>query len=454
MISSTGAVRRAAPLRGLLLILGVVMLGTLPAAAQQTDLPISLSQVETAPHEVEYSRLRTPSPPSHEADGALLDELLTAGHEHIRVHSSADTLYLSFEYRMGRGSYAGACEALDAAGPGFRHAVVVLEHQEIPMTAISFDGPSARPTHLVADSSGSLSAAHQLPRSTACAGYRVASATMNVAPYADPLAQGQADEDRFIDISLHPRYSALFGFYRDPVMLQLNLAPRLNVRLWRGFEISAQVIFPLYNEFSTEGDFVRPGLLTASQFVRLPGPTFVRATAGTFTNRRFGIDVRTRRFFDDGRFRAGFDLGRTGNAYFPNGSIFVERDPEWVVLGTAGFTWRRQRLYVDGAAGRFLFGDLGGRIEVMRQFGQADIGFVFAQTVNGANAGLRLILPLFEDLYVGSSSVRVRPAPDFTWDYMYRAGTNVGESYDTGYFMDRVYRQHQPSYMYNVFSTP
>ncbi|MEX0822538.1 MAG: hypothetical protein WD021_10360 [Rhodothermales bacterium] len=422
------------------------------------------------------------------AQSALADRLMDRGFENVRVRTlpdtesdrrlgpqsgplpgtPSDTLLLSFEYRMARGSHAGACEALELAGSGYAHVVTILEHQNVPMTAVAFDGaPRSRPDLLAdpaisgrADSSSvrrgpvalDAQVAAQVPQR--CGGYRIAGASMDVRPYVRQLESGHHASRPLIDVALHPRYSALFGFYRDPVMLQVNLAPRLNVRLWRGFEVGAQIVVPLYNEFSSEGDFIRPGHLTASQFIRLPGPTFVRATAGTYTNRRFGLDLRARRFFADGRFWAGFDVGRTGNVFYPNGSVFVERDPEWIVLGTAGFAWSRHHLYVDGAAGRFLFGDAGGRVEIMRQFRRLDLGFVFTQTVNGANAGLRLILPLFEGSFAGSRSLRVRPAHDFTWDYLYRAGTNVGEAYETGYYMDRVYRQHQPSFLMDLLTTP
>lgn len=320
------------------------------------------------------------------------------------------------------------------------------------MTALTFTGPP--PAFDRVARRGPAAADPATVFDGSCGGYRLVDATMDVRPHVNRLRDGLHEPSRFVDLSIHPRYSVHFGFYRDPVMLQANLAPRLNVRLWTGFEIGAQILVPLYNELSSEGDYIRPGLLTASQFLRLPGPLFVHATAGTFTNRRYGVDVRLRRFFEDGRFWTGLQAGRTGNLFYPNGSIFIRREPDWVVLGTVGMAWRRHHLYLDGAAGRFLFGDYGGRLEIMRQFRRSDVGFVFTRTVNGANAGLRLIVPFFEGTFAGSRSVRVRPAPDFTWEYMYRAGINAGESYETGYYMDRVFRQHQPDFLFDLIGAP
>lgn len=72
-----------------------------------------------------------------------------------------------------------------------------------------------------------------------------------------------------------------------------NLSPAVEVSFWKGMKLTAQVIFPVYNDgYGDLADKVRPGFLTLQQTVRLPYNTWLTGTVGTFNASRYGGDLK------------------------------------------------------------------------------------------------------------------------------------------------------------------
>lgn len=95
-----------------------------------------------------------------------------------------------------------------------------------------------------------------------------------------------------VDLILYPQFR--FRNSRLDVMyeVQINLNPTLEVNLWRGSKLTAQLIVPILNEFYKEESRVRPGYLTLSQRFRLPANVLAKATFGNFSMNRWGADLK------------------------------------------------------------------------------------------------------------------------------------------------------------------
>lgn len=115
-----------------------------------------------------------------------------------------------------------------------------------------------------------------------------------------------------VDFLVYPEFS--FKNVKLSVMYEflINAAPALEVSLWKGSKLSAQVIVPILNQYGYKYDDVRPGFVTLSQRFRLPFNIFVTGTIGTFNNNRWGADLKVEHFFKNERFSVDGRFSYTG----------------------------------------------------------------------------------------------------------------------------------------------
>ena len=110
-----------------------------------------------------------------------------------------------------------------------------------------------------------------------------------------------------VDILVYPEFSFRNSRLSVPYQVKLNMNPTLQVSLWRGGMLNAQLVIPVVNDYGYKYDDVRPGFLTLSQTVRLPYNIFVTGTVGVFNNNRAGFDLQAeylplgKNFWFDGR---------------------------------------------------------------------------------------------------------------------------------------------------------
>ncbi len=252
-----------------------------------------------------------------------------------------------------------------------------------------------------------------------------------------------------LDIIIHPQFKANFGDYNDPVEAQVNLAPRITTTLWKGMSISAQVIIPLYNELGELGEYWRPGLLTLNQTLRLPLDTFASATAGYFTQDRYGGDLEVRKYFADGRLSIGANAGYTGFASYFKGVWYYTNIDHLTGSINARYRISRFNLSLGATYGRFLYKDEGWRFDVFRRFGETGIGFFALKTRGGTNGGFSLAIPIFPSRHLPAGRIRVSPAKEFQWEYRYKTLPKRGIQYNTGNRIDDFMKGFDPSYVKN-----
>ncbi len=250
---------------------------------------------------------------------------------------------------------------------------------------------------------------------------------------------------RRIDIVAHPQFRAQFGDFDEPVRSQINVTPEFSTSLWRGMRVAVQLIFPLQNELDEGGDYVRPGLLTLSQYFRLPGSTFVVGSVGYFTQDRYGIDVQARKYFANGLWAMGGNVGYTGRASRVDGGWEYEAPDLVTFFGDAEYWFAPFDVRLSAAAGRFVFEDWGIRVDVLRRFGEVDVGFFALETERGFNAGVNFAVPLLPRRALVAGRVRMRPARIFRWEYRYHGFPISGIRYRTGAGIDDLVGRLRPA---------
>ncbi len=303
-----------------------------------------------------------------------------------------------------------------------RELVLVPTNRAVPLVAVRYDGSR-----------------HDTP----------AGASLDVSTLPPALRTAPRAGSSFgrIDVVVHPWFEAVFGDLDNAVASRTGVAPEIRVALRPGLGLSAQALVTLQDDLPTGESRVRPALVALNQTVRLPRDVFVSATAGAFTPNRYGVDVEARAYFRNGRWSVGAQTGLTGATSFASdGWAFAPvRDP----TALADLAWRSARydLLLRATAGAFLGRERGVRLDVVRQFGELEVGWFVLGSPEGANGGATLRIPLLPARHAAPGPLRLRAADAFRWQYRYRAFVPWGRSYGTGNALEEFNRRLNPDYV-------
>ena len=200
-----------------------------------------------------------------------------------------------------------------------------------------------------------------------------------------------------IDVLVYPQLA-----FKNLVITQIyqvlfDLSPAIEVSLWKGMKLTAQLKIPVYNDgYGKYEGKVHPGNLTLSQRFRLPYNVFGKATVGYFNADQYGFDVDLFRPFNDERFSLLARIGYTGTGYWDGFKLHY--DPStWVATWSLGgsFYWPRFNTQFTLKAEQYLMKEKGVRFEMARHFRYCSIGFYAMKAEHAkANGGVRFQVAL------------------------------------------------------------
>lgn len=270
--------------------------------------------------------------------------------------------------------------------------------------------------------------------------------SIGVAELPRPLLQTPRASSSFgrVDVVVHPWFEAAFGDFDNPVASRTGLAPEVRVALRPGLSLSAQALVALQDDVPTGESRIRPALVTLNQTVRLPRNVFVSATAGTFNPDRYGGDVEARAYFANGRVWAGAELGVTGGVSYADEGWYRTPMRDRTALVEAGWRIAPYGLVLRTTAGAFLEDERGVRVDVLRQFGEFEIGWFVLASEEGANGGFALRIPLLPAKYGAPAPVRLRAAEAYRWQYRYHGLFPGGRRFNTGNSLEEFGRRLYP----------
>lgn len=186
---------------------------------------------------------------------------------------------------------------------------------------------------------------------------------------------GFFNENRWrADLKFYPQFRFKNSRLDKMYVLQLNLNPTLELNMWRGAKFTTQLIIPVHNEYSLEEGRVRPGFVTLSQHLRLPGNFHVMLTAGNFNMFRTGADLK---LFKPVSSKMGLygQFGVTGWS--------VPMFQKWLFYDFGQISWRiganyylpGKRLLANVNISQYLENDIAVRGEIIRYFRNSSVGF-------------------------------------------------------------------------------
>ncbi len=199
-----------------------------------------------------------------------------------------------------------------------------------------------------------------------------------------------------VDIVVYPELNLKNLVINQIYQVLFNLSPAIEVSLWKGMKLTAQVVFPVYNDgYGDRLGKIHPGFLTAQQTVRLPYNIWGTLTVGTYNGGRYGLDLKFFHPFKDERFSVEGRIGMTGTYYW-NGFEYNYGTKQRITWSLGGsFYWPRYNVQTTLKAEQYILGEKGVRLDIIRHFRYASIGF-YAMKADGAkaNGGFRFQVAL------------------------------------------------------------
>lgn len=236
---------------------------------------------------------------------------------------------------------------------------------------------------------------------------------------------GLANSSLFkVDVVVYPELYLKNLIITQIYQALINLSPAVEVSLWPGMKLTAQMVIPVYNDgYGSRAGKVHPGIISVQQTFRLPYNIWATVSAGTFTTERYGADLKLRHTLVwDERFSVEARAGVTGTYRWDGmqGAYGTVPRFTWSVGGS--YYWPRYNVQASLKAERYLLGETGVRLDLVRHFRYASIGF-YMMKADGvrANGGFRFQIALPPYRYCRTGYVpRVLPARQ--WGMSYNAG--------------------------------
>ncbi|WP_455673041.1 hypothetical protein, partial [Phocaeicola sp.] len=239
---------------------------------------------------------------SFQLKAQVAEKLQALGMENIRTaHVDNETL-VAFEDNIYRGTYRGIGKAITAALEGMENSelqLVVLDNN-IPQLCITL--PEA------------LVAGYKAGKITIGEVYRRMGISCDTQEAMDKLAKSHKVTNSSagkIDIVVYPEVKLENSGFSELYTYYVNLSPAVEMALWKGAELTAQVVFPIATNLHGQYSRIRPGVMTLSQEFYFGKGFLGRVVAGNFTNNRMGLQGALEWRSQTGRYGLGAVAGST-----------------------------------------------------------------------------------------------------------------------------------------------
>ncbi|WP_455640379.1 hypothetical protein [Parabacteroides sp.] len=364
------------------------------------------------------------------AQDLAVNKFRQCGYENIRAGSTETGYWITVEDRVHRSVYKGIDEAVKIL------LEIVEEDKDVDLILLNNRIPQLK-IHL---SNMILKEYRQNEISVADVMKRldIGYDTDNYRS-GEPLKKPVNPSAGRIDLVFYPQIG-LANYRLDKLyVVDISLAPALEMQLWPGARFTGQVVFPVYNNLKGEVDYIRPGILALSQSFRMRDNVFGSLHVGNFSDNRMGTAVELGYRSDRGYWGIGGEAGLTGSSTFYNGRWEVSN---WkrVNFALKGYAYVPVwNVRFDVSVGQYVYGDRGGRFDCMRYFGEVAVGLYAMYSGREVNGGFNFSVPLPGRKRKRSRSfpVRVMLPEYFDWEYEAQSGPDYKNRK-----LGRTYRVH------------
>nr|WP_129733153.1 YjbH domain-containing protein [Parabacteroides goldsteinii] len=372
------------------------------------------------------------------AESGLLSSLSALGFENISIGNTDNSDWITFEDRVNRNRSVGIEEAIRVIidSPDIQKETdIILLSDRLPVLKCHLS------ESLIADYRKGIISFQDVLKGVII--------VYNTDDYRQGQKRGRVvnSSSGTIDLVIYPQVG-LANYRLDKLyVVDISLAPALEMQLWPGAKFTGQVVFPVYNNLKGEVDYIRPGILALSQSFRLRDNVFGCLSAGNFTEDRMGVDAEIGFRSNKGYWGIGAKAGLTGSSTFYGGKWEVS---DWKRVSFAFKTYFYEPTYnlqFDLSIGQYIYGDRGGRLDCTRHFGEVLVGVFAMYSGRVANGGFHFSIPLPGRKRKRSKNfpIRVMLPEYFDWEYQAQSGPDyqnrrLGRSYKTDNNRSEAYR--------------
>lgn len=249
-----------------------------------------------------------------------------------------------------------------------------------------------------------------------------------------------------IDFVLKPTFVASFGNFDKPTANKTSLLLNTNIVLPLGLSVYTGINFPLVNQLTSQPRTISPAPTYLSQFLNLGSYRYMSWSAGLFYRDRYGADFQYQKADPSSKYSYGLDVNYSGLYYWYPREFRYTGFKDLSALFNFSVRWYKYNSQLKLTAGRFLYGDNGARLEFVRMYKKADVGFFSVASNHGVTLGLHLAFAIPPGSIAENKYVRLRTSEEFAWDYYYSTGYFIGERFRTNFRLDERLALYHTNY--------
>ena len=191
----------------------------------------------------------------------------------------------------------------------------------------------------------------------------------------------------------------------------VNLTPGVKWHLGRQWQVAAQALIPVYNDYGDRYKRIRLNMALLSKELYFKERYFLKVSGGLFGSERYGLDLKGMLVVNDWlAFEA--QAGLTGYCSMATGWE-ASRPGRVTALVGADFYLNRWNTQFRARGGRFLYEDYGVVGECMRHFKHCTVGLFGSYSDRwGENGGFKVVV-MIPPYRRTRRTVNVRPASNF-----------------------------------------
>jgi hypothetical protein len=248
------------------------------------------------------------------------------------------------------------------------------------------------------------------------------------------------------DFWIQPQFSAIFGNLNKAVENKTNILLNTELIITNGFSLYTGITFPLVNDLDNQPLNIRLAPTYFNYFHHKNSPDYLSLSAGLFFNDRYGLNAEYQHMDFNKTLSFGLEGSYSGFYYLYPDSYKYTDLRELLVLANLAYRFPRNDVTLNLIAGQFLYYDKGFRLELIRQYTKAEIGFFGSFTENGATIGINLAFKIPPSAAIENKHIRLRTSEDYNWEYVYSRGFKIAERYRLHYKLDQKLRQYHRSF--------
>ncbi len=334
------------------------------------------------------------------------NELKKLGFENIDYVYRHDTMYVSIEDPVYRGTFRGAGVALKNLShlcPNVHYYNVVVKEDDVDKYAVvAFvdDG------HWTVDVNYNSSLVNEKIRSNC-------SSDIPVRNYNSSFGK--------IDVTLYPFVSFTNNSTNRLFSYGVSLAPAIETSLWKGNRILFQPLIPLCDNYLEEdGDIEFSHLQIASFLIQQEfvnnARWWCKGYAGIAHYNSVGLyadfGLHLNRYFD-----VGVIASATRWQDLNDGKLKVKGDNRYSALLSLSYYEPVSSVEVKLTGGRYMYGDYGGRLDGICHFGEYSIGLYGIYSGSEYNGGFHFSIPVAGKCQKRMGNLSLRAPEFFDWEY-------------------------------------